>query len=180
MLVKKIPKNKDFIKLGIISSKGGHLFQLIQIKKLFGKYDRFWVTFRGQDVDYFLKNEKVYYGFYPESRNIINTIRNFVLAIKILNREKPNFLISCGAAIAVPFFILGKLFRSKLIFIEPYDFVAYPSLTGKILYNFVDLFLVQHKLQKKWFPKAKYWGSLLFFLLQLGLPIFSFTGYSLL
>lgn len=154
--------HKNSYKIGLITSKGGHLFQLIQLSKLFKKYDRFWVTFAGEDASYHLKNERKYYAFYPESRNIVNALRNFFLALKILKRERPSFLISCGAALAVPFFIVGKLFfKTKLVYVEPYDFVAYPSLTGKILYNFVDLFLVQHKQQKKWFPKAKYWGSLL-------------------
>lgn len=150
------------IKLGIITSKGGHLLQILQLRKLFIKYNRFWITFKGIDVDYYLKEEKVYYACYPESRNWLNAIRNLFLAIKIFYNEKPTHLISSGAGIAVPFFIIGKLFfNTKLIFIEPYDFIAYPSLTGKILYNFIDLFLVQHKIQKKWFKKAKYWGSLL-------------------
>ncbi len=150
------------MKLGIISSKGGHLFQLIQLKKFYQKYDHFWITFKGKDADYYLKNKKKYYAYYPESRNVLNLIKNFFLAIKILGFEKPNYLLSSGAGIAVPFFVVGKLFfNTTLIYIEPYDFVAYPSLTGRILYNFVDLFLVQHQQQLKWYPKAKFWGSLL-------------------
>ena len=149
-------------KIGIITSKGGHLYQLLRLDKLFKKYDTFWITFTGTDTSSYLKNERTYFAFYPESRNFINAIKNYFLSFKILKQEKPGYLISSGAAIAVPFFIVGKFFfRTKLIYIEPYDFVAYPSLTGKILYNFVDLFLVQHDRQKKWFPKAKYWGSLL-------------------
>jgi len=151
---------KNKIKIGLITSKGGHLFQLIQLKLLWEKYDRFWVTDKEVDVDFFLKKEKVYYGFFPDSRNIINAFKNFFLALKILKVERPNFLLSSGAGIAIPFFIAGKIFfKTRLIFIEPYDFVAYPSLTGKILYHFVDLFLVQHRCQKKWYPKARYWGS---------------------
>ena len=120
------------------------------------------MTFKGEDTLHYLRKEHIYYAFYPESRNIVNAIKNFFLAFKILRQERPDFILSSGAAIAVPFFIVNKFFGgAKFVFIEPYDFIAYPSLTGKIMYNFVDLFLVQHKRQKKWFPKAKYWGSLL-------------------
>jgi len=148
-------------KIGIITSKGGHFVAIKQLLRLFNKYPHFWVTFKGEDTKEYLKNEIKYYGYFPESRNVINAIKNTFLAIKILTQEKPNVLISSGAGIAVPFFIVGKLLRIKLIFIETYDYVRYPSLTGKILYNIVDLFLVQHKIQKQWYPKAKYWGSLL-------------------
>lgn len=157
-----LKKQNNRIKLGLISSKGGHLLQLIQLRKLFNKYDRFWVSFEGEDTKYFLRKEKVYYAYYPESRNIMNAFRNLFLAINFFNIERPNCLVSSGAGIAVPFFIIGKLFfKTKLIYMESFDYIAYPSLTGKILYNIVDLFLVQHKIQKKWYPKAKYWGSLL-------------------
>ena len=148
----------------MVTSGGGHLLQILQLRELFIKYKRFWITFKGVDVDYYLKKGKVSYAYYPESRNWFNAIRNLFLAIKVLYKEKPTHLISSGAGIAVPFFIIGKIFfKTKLIFIEPYDFVAYPSLTGKLLYSIVivDLFLVQHKIQKKWFKKAKYWGSVI-------------------
>lgn len=149
------------MKIGIITSKGGHLTAIRQLNQLFDKYPHFWVTFKGEDTKEYLKNEVKYYAYFPESRNIVNAIKNFFIAIKLLVHEKPNILISTGAGIAVPFFIVGKILNAKLIFIETFDYVKYPSLTGKILYNMVDLFLVQHLVQKKWYPKAKYWGSLL-------------------
>ena len=153
--------NHDY-RIGIITSKGGHLFEVLQLKSFFGNYDRFWVSFKGKDTLYYLKKERVYSAFFPESRNLLNALKNFFLAFKILGQERPKYLISCGAGIAVPFLIVGKIFvKAKIIYIEPYYFIAYPSLTGRILYNFVDLFLVQHKHQLKWFPKAKFYGSLL-------------------
>lgn len=153
---------KRSTKICLISSKGGHLYQLIQLKPFWKTYDRFWITDRGLDTSYLLKKESKYFGYFPDSRHIINAIKNFFLAIKILNIEKPDILISTGAGISVPFFFVGKLFfKTKLVFVEPYDFIQYPSLTGRIVYNFVDIFLIQHDFQKKWYPKAKYWGSLL-------------------
>lgn len=149
------------VKIGLITSKGGHLFQLMKLKSYWQRHNRFWVVDRGMDTDYFLKNEKKYFGYFPDSRNAFNALFNVILALKILKRERPDILLSDGAGIAVPFLIMGKLFGLKTVFIEPYDFVCYPSLTGKIVYKFVDLFLVQHKFQIKWYPKAKYWGSLL-------------------
>ncbi|GAB4219544.1 MAG: UDP-N-acetylglucosamine--LPS N-acetylglucosamine transferase [Candidatus Microgenomates bacterium] len=154
--------DKKNIKIAIITSKGGHLYQISRLKKFFKNYDHFWVTFNGEDVKQYLKKERVYYAFYPDSRNIINAIKNLFLAIKIFNKEQPTHLISSGAGIAVPFFLVGKfLFKAKTIYIEPFDFVSYPSLTGKILYNLVDLFLIQQKNQKKWYKKGKYWGGLI-------------------
>ncbi len=147
------------MKIGLITSRGGHLFQLYRLKPWWSNYDRFWVTGRGGDSDYLLKKEKIYYGFFPESRNAINAFNNLFLAIKILKKEKPDLLISCGAGIAPPFFLVGKILGCKLIFIEPYDFIAHPSLSGRLVKPLVDKLLVQHERQKKFFKNAEFWGS---------------------
>jgi beta-1,4-N-acetylglucosaminyltransferase len=149
------------IKIGIITSNGGHLFQLYQLKKWWSKYPHFWVTNKGKDTDFFLKKEKVFYGFFPEQRNLTNAIKNFFLAWKILIKEKPQILISCGAGIAPPFFLVGKILGCKLIYIESYDFIKYPTLSAKIISHFTNLMLVQHSCQKKFFKNAKYWGKTL-------------------
>lgn len=149
------------IKIGIITSRGGHLFQMYQLKPWWNKHNRFWVTFPGDDVSSMLHGETRYFGHSPESRNIVNAIRNFLLAIRILRYEKPSLLISCGAGIAPPFFYAGKLLGITLIFIEPYDFVAYPSMSGRLVYPIVDELLVQHKEQLSFYKKAKFYGALL-------------------
>lgn len=150
---------KKKIKIGLVTSRGGHLFQLYQLKGWWENYQRFWITDKGSDSDYLLKNERVYYGYFPESRNLLNAFRNFFLAFKVLLKEKPNLLISAGAGIAPPFFYVGKLLGMKLVFIEPYDFIKYPSLSGKLVYPITDRFLVQHKRQKRFYKKSQYWGG---------------------
>lgn len=149
------------IKIGLICSPGGHLFQLYQLKPWWSNYDHFWVTGPGEDSNFFLKHERTYFGHFPEQRNVKNAFRNLFLAWKILKKEKPDLLVSTGAGIAPPFFIVGKLFKCKLIFIELFGFVEFPTLSGKFISYFSDLFLIQNKEQKKFFKHAKYWGEAL-------------------
>jgi beta-1,4-N-acetylglucosaminyltransferase len=151
----------EYTKIGIITSRGGHLFQMYRLKPWWKRHDHFWVTFRGEDSLSMLTGERAYYGYCPESRNVVNAIRNFFLAIKIIRKEKPTMLISSGAGIAPPFFYVGKLLGIKLIFIEPYDYIAYPSLSGRLVAPIVDRLLVQHTEQLRFFRRAKYKGALL-------------------
>ena len=51
-----------------------------------------------------------------------------------LRKEKPDLVISSGAAVAVPFFYLAKLMGSKLIYIEVFDRIDKSTLTGKLVY----------------------------------------------
>lgn len=147
--------------IGIITSKGGHLYQMHRLKPWWNQYNHFWVTFQGDDVTSLLKNERVYYGYYPETRNGINALRHLLLAWHILRKEKPTILISCGAGIAPPFFLIGKLFGIRTIFIEVFDLIKHPSLTGKLLAPLVDHMLIQHQVQKKFYPHATYKGAIL-------------------
>ncbi|GAH94597.1 unnamed protein product, partial [marine sediment metagenome] len=87
-----------------------------------------------------LNGEKTYWGHYPTNRNIKNLIKNTFLAIKILIEERPDIIVSTGAGVAVPFFYIGKLLGAKLIYMEVYDRIDSPTLTGKIVYPIVDAF----------------------------------------
>ncbi|OIL05187.1 UDP-N-acetylglucosamine--LPS N-acetylglucosamine transferase, partial [Oenococcus oeni] len=135
-------------------SSGGHLTHLYLLKPFWKDKDRFWVTFNKEDAQSVLKNERMIPAFYPTNRNIKNLIRNTFLAFKVLKREKPDIIISSGAAVAVPFFYLGKLFGAKTIYIEVFDRIDRPTLTGKLVYPVTDKFIVQWPEMKKIYPKA--------------------------
>ena len=107
-----------------------------------------------------LKNEKVYNCYFPTNRNFKNLIKNTILAFKVLKKEKPDLIISSGAAVAVPFFYIGKLMGAKLIYIEVFDRIDKPTLTGKLVYPIADKFIVQWEEAKKVYPKAINFGSI--------------------
>jgi UDP-N-acetylglucosamine:LPS N-acetylglucosamine transferase len=150
-------------KLCLVTSGGGHLFQLYQLKQVWQRYPRFWVTFNKADVVSLIPKEKKYYAAYPESRHLGNALKNLWLAFELFRKKKPEVVLSMGAGIAVPFFLAAKLSGVKTIYIEPIDFIQEPSLTGRLisLFRLADLFLVQHPALTKFFPKSRYWGNLL-------------------
>lgn len=148
-------------KIALVGSSGGHLTQLYLLKKTWSNYDRFWVTFDKEDSRSLLKNEKKYWCYYPTNRNIKNLIKNTFLAIKILILERPDIIISSGAAVAIPFFYLGKIFGAKLIYIEVYDRIDLPTITGKIVYPITDKFLLQWNEQKNFYPKGEVIGGII-------------------
>jgi len=141
----------DSMKICLVGSSGGHLTQLWLLKEYWIKHDRFWVTFDKEDAISLLKDEKKYFCFSPTTRNITNLIRNTYLAIKLIKKEKPDLIISTGAAVAVPFFYIGKLFGAKLIYIEVYDRIDLPTLTGRLVYPITDKFILQWEEQKKFY-----------------------------
>ena len=152
---------KKGIKVGLICSRGGHLLQLYLLKDWWKEYNRFWVTGRGEDSSYLLRKEIVYFGYFPEHRNILNAIKNLFLAFKIIFREKPDLLVSTGAGIAPPFFLTGKILGCHLIFLDSYSFIKYPSISARMVSFLSDKVLVQHQLERSSLKNAEYWGSIL-------------------
>ena len=54
--------------------------------------------------------------------------------------------------------LIGQLFGSKVIYIETFANSKTKSKTGRIVYKFADLFIVQWESMLKLYPNAKYGG----------------------
>lgn len=133
-----------------------HLYLL---KNFWIKQERFWVTFDKEDARSILEGEKRYSCYYPTNRSLKALLINTFLAFKVLLREKPDVIVSSGAAVAVPFFYLGKLFGCKLVYIEVFDRIDKPTFSGKLVYPITDRFIVEWEEMKKVYPKAINLGS---------------------
>lgn len=142
-------------KLALIASSGGHLSQLYLLKPTWSQHDHFWVTFPTDDAKFLLADEKQYHCYYPTNRNIKNTIKNTFLALKLLFKERPTVIISTGAAVAAPFFYIGKLFGCKLIYIEIFDRMDTSTLTGKLVNPICDEMIVQWDEMRQVYKGAK-------------------------
>ena len=151
---------KENMKVCLVGSSGGHLTHLYMLEPFWKNQDRFWVTFDKEDARSLLKGERMYSCYYPTNRSIKALIINTVKAFRIIHKERPDIIISSGAAVAVPFFYVGKLYRSKLVYIEVFDRIDSSTVTGKLVYPIVDRFIVEWEEMKKVYPKAINLGSI--------------------
>ena len=150
----------NILKVCLVGSSGGHLTHLYMLKPFWQKHDRFWVTFDKEDARSLLEGEKMIPCYYPTNRSIKALLINTKLAWKVLRKEKPDLIISSGAAVAVPFFYLGKMMGAKCIYIEVFDRIDHSTITGKLIYRIADKFIVQWEEMKKIYPKAENLGSI--------------------
>ena len=112
------------------------------------------------DARSLLEGEKVYPCYYPTNRSLKALVKNTKIAWDVLHKEKPDLIVSCGAAVAVPFFYIGKMMGAKVVYIEVFDRIDKPTMTGKMVYPIADKFVVQWDEQKKVYPKAVNLGSI--------------------
>jgi UDP-N-acetylglucosamine:LPS N-acetylglucosamine transferase len=145
----------------LVSSSGGHLLQLHRLGDWWRKHERLWVTFDTADAVSMLEGEDTVWAFRPTTRNLRNLIRNTALAWRTLRTFRPDVVVSTGAGVAFPFFLLARLRRTKTVYIEVYDRIELPTLTGRLCYRFSDLFLLQWEEQRRFYPKGTLIGRLL-------------------
>jgi len=139
----------------LVCSSGGHLAQLYNLRAWWQRFDRSWVTFRLPDAESLLEGERTVWAHHPTTRNVPNMFRNAALAWRMLRRERPSVVISTGAGVAFPFFVIAKLLRIRTIYVEVFDRVDSATLTGRLCYPLSDLFLVQWEEQRQLYPRGE-------------------------
>ena len=146
-------------KVLFISSTGGHFNELMQLKPMFEKYDyhiitekdKFTVGFKkryGKRISYMLYGTRSHPIVYP-----FKFLWNCILTVFY-------FIKATGTHNAGPMCLMGKIFGSKIIFIETFANRNSKTATGKLVYKFADLFIVQWEEMLKLYPKAKLGGSI--------------------
>ncbi len=144
-----------------VTSAGGHLAQLVQLAPWWRGTRRAWVTFDLEDARSLLAGERVHHAYHPTTRNIPNLLRNLLLAVRVLRRERPDVIISTGAGVALPFFVLGKLRGCRTVYIEVVDRIETSTMTGRLCHPFTDVFAVQWEEQLPLYANAELVGRLL-------------------
>lgn len=149
-------------KVCFAASSGGHFEQLMMLRPLITKYDSFIVT-EHTDYNSVAEGDRVYYLKQvnrDEWNVLILMLINTLRSLRIILKEKPDFIVTTGVLAMIPLTLLGKLFGSKLIYIESFAKVKTPTKTGKLLYNFSDQFFVQWRSMLKVYPDAIYLGAI--------------------
>lgn len=147
-------------KICLIASSGGHYEQILMLKRLEPYFKIYFVT---EKTAYNGIDDNTYYIEQINRREYLFLFKLIIICIqslKIFLREKPDIIVSTGALSVIPMFIIGKLFNKKLIFIESFAKIDSPTLTGRLIYKFSDVFIVQWESMLKFYPKAKFLGSI--------------------
>lgn len=145
----------------LVGSSGGHLAQLLAVAPLWPREHRHWVTFDTADAVSQLVAEDVTWAHHPTTRNVRNLARNTVLARRVLAEQRPDVIVSTGAAVAYPFFLLGRAQGIATVYIEVYDRIDTPTLTGRLCRPLSTLFCVQWQEQQQLYPGSVVVGPLL-------------------
>jgi len=127
----------------LVCSPGGHLLQLMTMQPAWEDLERTWITLAAPDSDYLLRDERKVLARGPTNRSLRALVSNLWLAWRITKRERPDVILSTGAALAFPFFLAGKLRGARLVYVESLTRTTSLSLTGRLVRPLADAFFVQ-------------------------------------
>ena len=127
----------------LVCSSGGHLAQLVSLSPAWRNLEETWVTLRGADSECLLAGRDVVFASGPTNRSVRRALANAVLAWRVIRAQRPEVILSTGAALAVPFFIVGKALRCRVVYVESLTRIHELSLSGRLVYPLADAFFVQ-------------------------------------
>ncbi len=158
-------------------NQGGHFSQMMAMKELFSKYNSVLVTdnVRATKEMPALKeigDIEIMEGESSRRKQVKKNergsrwsflhvyIQMLFASYKIYKKYRPKVIISTGSNIAIPLFILGKLYGSKIIYIETRAKVYARSMTGILARPLADKIFVQWPEMLNLYPEASYCGTL--------------------
>ena len=117
--------------------------QLLKLADSWQGYEACCVTTTSVVQEKLQKYGPVYVVGECNRQHPIRSIKVLVRCLKAVLREKPDVVISMGAAAGCMVCFLGKLFGAKVIWIDSITNVEQISLSGRMVRHIADLFLVQ-------------------------------------
>lgn len=143
----------------IVTSEGGHLTEALFLESVFGAYDWFLISYRCTRIAA-VPYRKYMVPIFPT--NPLAILPALWTIIRAFLKERPKVVISTGSEIAIPVFLVAKLFGAKTVFIETITRFENATWTGRLLYPLSDKFYVQNpESLKAYGSRAEFHGTVI-------------------
>jgi UDP-N-acetylglucosamine:LPS N-acetylglucosamine transferase len=144
-------KNGGQLKICLAASAGGHISQLLKLSQCWNGHVTFCVTttkvIEGQIRQY----GNVYVVGECNRQHPLRVLATLFRCLKAVVYEKPDVVVSTGAAAGCITCFIGKIIGAKVVWLDSITNVNRISLSGRLVRPIADLFLVQwpHLVQKQ-------------------------------
>lgn len=143
----------------VVCAAGGHLQDALMATTGVAM-ERVLATFALPHLHTQSLGERIHFLIDPH-KSLWKYLLNAVQSLWLMLRVRPQVVLTTGAGIAIPCALIGKVMGAKLIYIELAASVHDLSRTGKFLYRYADLFIVQWPALCQRYPRAVYGGCAL-------------------
>lgn len=146
------------------ASAGGHWIQLLRLQPAWEGCEVIFLSTEPSlqsDVVVQSSTEARFYAVTEASRwNKLKLIKSAIQVAFVIVRERPDVVITTGAAVGYFAILFGKIFGSRTVWVDSIANAEELSLSGQKAARFADVFLTQWpELESPEGPH--YWGSVL-------------------
>lgn len=118
----------------LVASTGGHLTELHQLwPRLTHVSEVEWVTFDTDQSRDLLAGQRVHYVPHVRPKDLRGTVANLPRARALLSTRSVRRVVSTGAAVAVPYLVVGRRRGLPVHYVESAARTLGPSLTGRLI-----------------------------------------------
>jgi UDP-N-acetylglucosamine:LPS N-acetylglucosamine transferase len=149
------------LKICLAASGGGHLTQLLGLKESWEGHNNFWVVTSDLVRDALERQGRVYIVTESNRQHPLLVLKALFSCIRIVYQERPQVVISTGAAVGCLMSFLGKISGAKIIWIDSITNIEGLSLSGRLVRYIADLFLVQWPNLAKGYENAEFAGAII-------------------
>jgi len=154
-------KAQEPMKICLAASAGGHLIQLLKLEDSWAGHETLFITTTEVVREKLQKSGRVYVVGECNREHPLRVILVLMRCINVILHERPDVVISTGAAVGCMVCFLGKLFGAKIIWVDSITNVERISLSGRMVRYIADLFLVQWPELVKQYRNVEYVGAVI-------------------
>ena len=144
----------------LVSSSGGVLFDLLALEPWWTRHRTTWAAVKAKDTEDVLAGKDTYWIKERHFDQPFAAMLGFFEALKVLRRVRPDVIVSAGSGVAIGFFSAAKILRIPSFWLETFNFIDTPAITGRICSRLACQVLVQRPSMLKAHPRAVVLGEL--------------------
>jgi UDP-N-acetylglucosamine:LPS N-acetylglucosamine transferase len=149
------------LKICLAASAGGHLSQLLKVARCTHGHDVSIITTSESVRTNLAKIGRAYVVGECNREHLLRVLTVLLRCIRIIFRERPDVVISTGAAPACICCFLAKLVGAKIVWVDSITNVGRISLSGRMIKPVADLFLVQWPELAEKYRGVEYVGAII-------------------
>lgn len=149
------------MKICLAASGGGHITQLLKLRDSWKGHKTFCVTTVNVVTKQLREFGKVYVVGECNREHPLRVFWVLIRCINVILRERPDVVISTGAAAGCMACFLGKVIGAKVVWIDSITNVERISLSGRMVRYIADLCLVQWPELEQRYKNVEYVGAVI-------------------
>ncbi|OHB73628.1 MAG: hypothetical protein A2Z25_11755 [Planctomycetes bacterium RBG_16_55_9] len=152
---------REKLRICLAASAGGHASQLMSLSESWRGYDTFCVTTTEVVRNKLSEYGRVYVVGECNREHLLRVCKVLIRCTWIALKERPDVVISTGAAVGCLLCLLCKMLGAKIVWIDSITNVERMSLSGRMVRRIADLCLVQWPELAQKYKNAEFVGAVI-------------------